>query len=211
MNKEDNNKDEISTNISLVLDEIKIILNHPYKDLIYDIEKKLKTNTVYHIQFYKFKEEFELEIKINKFRSNDLILFCLVTNSFFYKDVNAEPDFSNILTYHQVYKKHLIFTIANTIEFIQKIKDDYVYCKFNDRLIPKTKFNKELKINLQKHQLCNREIEECLVCYDAVSEFLKCSRCKKHICRDCEFKLKQPTCPNCRHTYILDEEYEEEY
>lgn len=207
-----NNMIDLNENLSMVIRELKFIRNNnPFRELIYDIEKELVSGSDYMLDSYIFNEDFEVEIRINKFLNDDLLIYVLVPNSWFYRD-DAEIEYSHILSTRINKDSHLIFTIEKAVKFIKDLKHEYRYCKFSDNLMPIYRFDKNLKIRLQKNSLCHREINECIVCYEPTYSFLKCFHCKKHLCRVCEFKLKDNKCPHCRTKYIFDDEdNDEEY
>lgn len=198
-------------NYKLILRELQFNLNTPYKELAYDIEKDLREGSDYRLDSYNFDKDFNVEVRINKFVNDDLLIYFLVINSWFYRDMDEEEaEYSHVLSHHIDKDKHLIFTVAKAIEFIKELKDKYYYCKFTDHLMDRKTFNKNLKIRLQRNMLCNRENHECVVCYDPTSEYLKCPQCKKQLCRVCEFKLIDYKCPNCRRKFIFDDEDDED-
>lgn len=197
-------------NYTMIAQELKLINNHPYKELCYDIEQKLKEGLQYTIEGYKFEENIPLEIKLTKFNNDDLLIYVLIFNSWIYREIDDESEYSHVLTKHIDKDRHLIFGIINALEFLENLRDVFTYCKFTDHLIEKKLSKKQLKIRLQKKKLCNREINECIVCYDPVHENLNCSQCGKHLCRVCEFQITVPKCPNCRHKYMFDEDDDED-
>ena len=89
-----------------------------------------------------------------------------------------------------------VFKLATALTFIDKIKENFIYSKFHDGLVLKSKYDKQFLIAMEEESICKREINECIVCYEIVSSELQTGCCKKHICRICVENLTPQRCPN---------------
>ena len=201
-----------------VLKELKLISTFPFKNLLIHIRDSCKNVSEFNYEFnrYFLDEKFTIVpiIRFIQYKNTNTYVYinCLFFNQYiyrnrdFYDEDEEDCEFLNILHFHEQLscdEKNLpyIFKLANAILFIDKIKEKYIYSKYHDSLMLKTKYSKQILIEMEEDAICKRPINECVVCYEIMSSELKTFCCKQSICRVCVERLNPQKCPYCREEF----------
>jgi hypothetical protein len=191
-----------------ILNDIVIITTSKYKNIIKDIIKYFNNSCCdgfYYLHDYNFNDILVFDISITKLnKSNALSIACKISNpTILGNDCDEESYLLQILI-TSIQKNSSIYTLIDSaLESIENIRNKYVYSKYDDMLIEKTKLHKQNIISKEVDMLCRKQVATCLVCMDDVSHLLYSSCCKQNICRLCINQIEPKKCPNCREVFYI--------
>ena len=194
-----------------VLHELVLFYNYKYAELVRFLFNNLNQNNSniksYTFTNYNFNDQINIIPRIFKFNCCTYELVLLVNNNPIYSliDIFDEDDYTPLKSIAEFDEDDLktdgkppLEKIKCIVDFLENFRNNYVYNSYFDEFILKSQINKKIRLENQIDELCKTSINECIICYNKVSDDLTTCCCSKHICRICVEKIIPLKCPNCR-------------
>lgn len=143
----------------------------------------------YSIYAYKFSNTMELDVYTRVYQKKIAIQVVFMTETILNKNFILEKE------------ENMDDKIKEFIEFLYKLKFNYMYSKIIDILILNDSFHKEEKKTIAKLFIKHDGIDDCCVCMEKNTVLTKCMH---NLCRVCLFNLDKNSkndhipCPLCR-------------